>query len=313
MKTLHLFAGAGWGLLADLILGHRPVCAVEIEKYCCDVLRQRAAEGWFPDLHVHEGDARMFDPSPWCGRVDCISAGFPCQDISVAGGGAGIDGEKSGLWSEVVRCAGVIRPRLIFLENSPAITSRGLGRVLGDLAALGYDTEWCVLSASEVGAPHKRERWWLLASNCYGDERQSGGEQYRRRIERGKAAASFNSGGDVVANASVRRLGRENERQGQQQGRTKVERTGEVVADSHCERFQEYYAPAVTNQSRQFTGTLVAERGISWWSAEPDVGRVAHGVASRVDRIKALGNGQVPLQAAMAFTILRERISRWQA
>ena len=80
MRTLHLFAGIGGGLLADLILGHEPVCAVEIDPYCCAVLRDRRGEGWFPDLHVHEGDVRLWDPSPWAGGVDCIAAGFPCQD-----------------------------------------------------------------------------------------------------------------------------------------------------------------------------------------------------------------------------------------
>lgn len=163
MRTMHLFAGAGGGLLADLILGHQPVCAVEWDPYACRVLRERAADGWFPGLYVHEGDVQLFDPSQWTGRVDCIHAGFPCADISVAGSGAGIEGEHSGLWREVVRIAGVVRPGYLFLENSPAITSRGLGTILGDLAALGYDAQWTVLGASDVGAPHIRKRWWCLA------------------------------------------------------------------------------------------------------------------------------------------------------
>ena len=76
MKTLHLFAGAGGGLLSDLILGHEPVCAVEWDKYACSVLRERVADGWFTNMQVYEGDVRLFDPSEYAGRVDCIAAGI---------------------------------------------------------------------------------------------------------------------------------------------------------------------------------------------------------------------------------------------
>lgn len=164
-RTLHLFAGGGGGLYADLILGHTPIAAVEWDPYACAVLRSRAADGWFPGLRVHEGDVRLFDPSEYAGRVDCIHAGFPCQDISPAGRGAGINGKRSGLYREVLRCADVIRPRFLFLENSAAILGRGLGTVLGDLAELGYDAWWTVLAAAEVGAPHARARWWCIAEH----------------------------------------------------------------------------------------------------------------------------------------------------
>jgi len=164
LRTCHLFAGVGGGLLADLILGHKPVVAVEWEPYACQVLRERAAEGWFPDLSVWEGDVRLFDPSEYTGKVDCIHAGFPCQDISVAGNQAGVGTEtRSGLYREVLRIAGIIRPRYLFLENVSAILSNGLGTVLADLAAMGMDARWICLRASDVGAPHGRDRWFLLA------------------------------------------------------------------------------------------------------------------------------------------------------
>jgi len=166
MRTMHLFAGIGGGLLADLILGHEPIVAVEWEPYACKVLRERAAEGWFPNLHVWEGDVRLFDPSEYAGKVDCIHAGFPCQDISVAGKQAGVsEGTRSGLYREVLRIAGIVRPRYLFLENVAAILSNGLGTVLADLAAMGYDSRWICLRASDVGAPHHRDRWWLLADS----------------------------------------------------------------------------------------------------------------------------------------------------
>lgn len=163
MRSLHLFAGAGGGLLADLILGHTPIGAVEIDPYCCDVLRARRADGWFPGLRVHEQDIRLFDPSGYAGRVDLVAGGFPCQDISAAGRGAGITGERSGLWSEFARVLRMVRPRYAFIENSPMLTLRGLGVVLSDLAALGFDAEWQIVSAAQAGAPHIRERIWILA------------------------------------------------------------------------------------------------------------------------------------------------------
>ena len=244
MNTLHLFAGAGGGLLADLILGHNPVGAVEHDKYCCKILRARAEAGWFPNLRVLETDIRMFDPSEFAGRVDCVSAGWPCQDISVAGNGAGIGGEKSGLWSEVVRTVRELRPRFVFLENSPAIVSRGIGVVFGDLAGMGYDARWLVLGASAVGAPHLRARWWCLAQ-----------------------FADF---------ASTRRKKDGNIGNGQKKPM--------LGCDGEIHR-----------------------TGFDWWTVESYLGRVVHGLAHRVDRLRAIGNGQVPLQAAVAWRLLAFR------
>ena len=127
-----------------LILGHTPVVAVEWEPYACRVLRERAIEGWFPELDVWEGDVRDFDPSEYAGRVDCIHAGFPCQDISTAGKQAGVvEGTRSGLYREVLRIAGAIRPDELYLENVAAIKSNGLETVLKDLAVLGMTVGGC--------------------------------------------------------------------------------------------------------------------------------------------------------------------------
>lgn len=97
------------------------------------------------------------------GLVDVVSGGFPCQDISAAGKGAGIDGARSGLWREMHRIINEVRPEFAFLENSPLLVGRGLARILGDLARIGYDAAWCVLGADAVGLPHRRARLWLLA------------------------------------------------------------------------------------------------------------------------------------------------------
>lgn len=164
MNELHLFAGAGGGILGGILCGHTCVCAVEIEPYCRKVLLQRQRDGILPQFPIWD-DVRTFDGKPWRGRVDIVCGGFPCQDISAAGNGAGINGERSGLWSEMRRIIGEIRPRYAFVENSPMLTLRGLGTVLGDLAEMGYDARWGVLGPDILGADHRRARIWILADS----------------------------------------------------------------------------------------------------------------------------------------------------
>lgn len=163
LTELALFAGAGGGVLGGHLLGWRTVCAVEYEPYAAAVLVQRQNDGILPPFLVWD-NVQTFDGNPWRGVVDVISGGFPCQDISAAGKGAGLDGERSGLWSEMARIIREVRPRHVFVENSPMLTSRGLGRVLGDLAKMGFDAKWGVLGADEVGAPHIRKRIWIVAN-----------------------------------------------------------------------------------------------------------------------------------------------------
>lgn len=165
LRTMHLFAGAGGGILADLLLGHQPVCAVEINEYCQQVLSARQADGTFPWFPIF-ADVTKFDGRPWRGVVDVVSGGFPCQDISIAGKGAGIDGERSGLWREMARIIDEVLPRFVFVENSPMLVGRGLAVVLGDLASMGFDARWGVLGASDVGAPHERKRIWIVGFNA---------------------------------------------------------------------------------------------------------------------------------------------------
>jgi DNA (cytosine-5)-methyltransferase 1 len=162
LRTLHLFAGAGGGIFADLLLGHQPVCAVEIDEYCQQVLSARQKDGHLPWFPIFD-DVTQFDGRPWRGLVDIVAGGFPCQDISAAGKGAGIEGERSGLWSEFARVIGEVRPRYAFIENSPMLVVRGLDRVLADLAKMGMSARWGVLGAADVGAPHLREGIWIVA------------------------------------------------------------------------------------------------------------------------------------------------------
>lgn len=164
MNELALFAGAGGGILGGHLLGWRTICAVERDAYAAQVLAQRQNDGALPAFPIWS-DVCSFDGRPWRGIVDVVSGGFPCQDISAAGKGAGINGERSGLWREMARIVGEVRPRYVFVENSPMLVGRGLAMVLSDFAELGYDAEWIRLSALDVGAPHTRDRIWILAAD----------------------------------------------------------------------------------------------------------------------------------------------------
>jgi DNA (cytosine-5)-methyltransferase 1 len=167
VNELALFAGAGGGILGGHLLGWRTVCAVEFDPYARDVLVARQNDGCLPPFPIWD-DVRTFDGRPWRGVVDVVSGGFPCQDISQAGttnGLKGLDGERSGLWSEMRRIIHEVRPRFVLVENSPMLTIRGLGVILGELAALGFDAAWGVFSAADVGARHERERMWIVAES----------------------------------------------------------------------------------------------------------------------------------------------------
>ena len=162
MNELALFAGCGGGVLASHLLGHRIVCAVEIDEYARRILMQRQDDGVLQPFPIWD-DITTFDGRPWRGHVDVISGGFPCQDISAAGKGAGIEGSRSGLWQEMARVVREVRPRYVFVENSPMLVSRGLAVVLGDLAEMGFDAVWGCIRAADIGFAHRRDRVWALA------------------------------------------------------------------------------------------------------------------------------------------------------
>ena len=170
-------------------------------------------------------------------HIDMVYGGFPCQDISLAGAGAGLAGERSRLFHEIARLTSELRPSFVFLENVPAITTRGGQEVVGAFTSLGYDCRWCVISAESVGANHKRERWFFLAH----------------------------------------------------------------ALRSGCKKLN---PTTITNREGHTSGGIDTVWLSNWWETEPAVGRVVDGVPNRVDRIKALGNAVVPLQARKAFEIL---------
>ena len=171
LNYLSLFSGAGGGDLAfqHLLDGFRCVGYIDNESYCQRVIRQRQKDGLLDEAPIY-GDIRTFISEGYAeayqGMVDLIIGGWPCNQISYANiSGEGLCGEHSGLWKEMAEVVRKIRPRYVFLENSPGITIRGLGDVLRDLAKSGYDAEYDCISATISGADHKRERWWLFATN----------------------------------------------------------------------------------------------------------------------------------------------------
>lgn len=311
MNELHLFAGTGGGILGGMLLGHTCVCAVEIEPYCRKVLLQRQRDGMLPKFPIWD-DVRTFDGKPWKGKIDIICGGFPCQDISCAGKGAGIDGERSGLWSEFARIISEVRPRYAFVENSPMLAVRGLGRVLGDLSEIGYDARWRVMGADDVGASHIRKRMWILAHARH----KRGGHSFRQRIEgtceRELEKTEWQSETVEVARPSARReavpdteLFRNGRRKQFEKSQQKEGNTSEALSYPQVPR-----QPSGLNRQAQ----VQFGRSCTWWDRDPadqdgafesQLGRVADGVANRVDRLKAIGNGQVPLVAETAFRLLK--------
>ena len=160
MRVLDLFSGIGGFSLGLERAGFETVAFCEIDKKCHKVLNKH-----WPDVPIFEDvctlTKELLDERGI--TVDVICGGFPCQDISLAGKGAGIEGERSGLWTEYARIISELRPKFVIVENVAALLSRGLDRVLGDLAEIGYDAEWHCIPASAVGAPHRRDRIWILA------------------------------------------------------------------------------------------------------------------------------------------------------
>jgi DNA (cytosine-5)-methyltransferase 1 len=277
VNGISLFAGIG-GLdlgLKMAIPDYRTVCYVEIDRYCQGVLISRMHDGGLDPAPVWD-DITTFDGRPWHGRVDIISGGFPCQDISSAGKGEGIvDGNRSGLWFEYKRIIRDVRPRFAFVENVPRIFSnnrgRDFGRVVGDLAELGYDSEWCCIPASCVGAPFKGERVFILASNVYdrrrGANRDGNGEE---RKDEGLRPSIWVD---------------------------KTRNSGEDVGKIDSGRLRNE-----TSAGAWESGVVVKRRVVN-----PTIRMLAHGIQNRVDRIKCLGNAVVPQQAAKAWEILSER------
>lgn len=258
LRTLSLFAGiGGFDLGLERTGGFETVAFCEIDPFCRKVL----AKHW-PEVPCYE-DVRELTAERLAAdgiAVDVICGGFPCQDISTAGRGAGLAGERSGLWSEIARLVGELAPRFVIVENVSALLSRGLGDVLGDLASLGYDAEWHCIPASALGAHHRRDRVWIIAH------------------PNGEPTGALRSG-----NAEAQPVACDG---------------SEVLADTISERQprqgQSFVAGRkATYLDRQTVDALASGLG-GIWRSEPALGRVAYGIPDRTHRLTALGNAVVP-------------------
>jgi DNA (cytosine-5)-methyltransferase 1 len=274
LNVLDLFSGIGGFSLGleratlegAYIDGFTTTAFCEIEAFPRKVL----AKHW-PDVPCYD-DVRTLTAERLAAdgiAVDVICGGFPCQDLSSAGRRAGIgEGTRSGLYAEVLRLACDLRPRFIILENVAGLLSgpseqpgQWFGRVLGDLASIGYDAEWENIPAAALGAPHRRERVWIVAYPSQVDDAKlecfHGSRQDRQPCEYGA----------VLADAERRAWETFNQ--------------GRILAKPHCEGSAGGLADGSVFGNRQ-------------WDIEPDVGRVADGVPNRAQRLAALGNAVVP-------------------
>jgi DNA (cytosine-5)-methyltransferase 1 len=215
----------------------------------------------------------------------------------------------------MARTIGEVRPQYAFVENSPMLTSRGLGTVLGDLSEMGYDAEWCVLGASNVGARHQRERIWLIAKDTKQSrlfshtehngigwgKQQSKSTSKKRNVANSTSIRSYNKKDKCILESE-----RWNKLQFEQSRNTKNVANSSMPRLSSCN--QPTSRPEQQVLEKQSWGSGNEYGNKDYWEVEPNVGRVVDGLASRVDRLKAIGNGQVPLCAATAWNILKGRI-----
>ena len=259
MKVGSLFSGIGGLELGLEWAGMQTIWQVERDPYALKVLQKH-----WPEVPKHD-DIRRFNAANAAG-VDLVCGGFPCQPHSLAGK-RGASGDERDLWGEMRRVIRDARPRWVVAENVPGLLSsedgRYFGGVLGDLAALGYDASWFVLPAAAVGAPHQRDRVFIVAhADCA--QRQRDG-----RTGRVQAKAQFDGGGEQKHIPNT---------QGQ-----RPQRGGEKDK-MYPESSKKRQGKSIRSNPR------INER----WAVEPDVGRVAHGVPARVDRLRCLGNAVVP-------------------
>jgi DNA (cytosine-5)-methyltransferase 1 len=283
MRVLDLFSGIGGFSLGLERAGFETVAFCEIDKKCHKVLNKH-----WPDVPIFE-DVCTLTKELLDDRgitVDVICGGFPCQDISLAGKGAGIEGERSGLWTEYARIISELRPKFVIVENVAALLSRGLDRVLGDLAEIGYDAEWHCIPASAVGAPHRRDRIWIVAypnkqwdKALRGECPPSKSESFGGRIIRTR------SDGDVEREKSVRGSG---------ENSSNVAYAMREGLEGQLSEFGQAQRPISKTRFTVLGSHGWIPRTDSQWKVEPSVGRVVDGVSGRVDRLQQLGNAVVP-------------------
>lgn len=285
-RVLSLCSGVG-GLDLGLKLARRDastVCYCEIEAYCIQVLVERIKEGWLDDAPIWS-DLKAFDCEPWRGKVDCVIGGYPCQPFSTAGQRRGADDPRH-LWPNIRAIVECLKPSECFFENVAGHLSLGFETVADDLQTMGYKVAAGLFTAEEIGTPHKRERLFIVAKmDNATSSRVLSVQQSRQR--NGIVEAGYNQ----LADSDIERLeGSESVRQ----------RNGIDQLNLHGRR-EIFIFPPLSDETEKWEN--ISE------NLKPAICRVANGMANRVDRLRACGNGVVPLQAAYAYTILSSSFS----
>lgn len=334
MRELSLFTGTGGGILGSKLLGWTTVGYVEKEPYCQKVIRQRIIDGIFDRAPIF-GDIRTFISDGYTRRyrnlVDIITGGFPCQPFSVAGDRLA-ENDPRNMWPETAECLRIIRPGKALFENVTGLLSSGyFDTILSDLHTLGYNVRWGVLSAGELGAPHKRDRLWIFCSDSNNKSRPTKQEREHKGSKESdgcslREVAAPNSNPAIINDwkNSPKQMQRQVQQSGECDIKTDVSNTNKLNDDNTglgTSKISQQQAPTIFNipnstikglereVSESWTGEhdgLFTECG--WWSTEPGVGRVVDGMANRAHRLKAIGNGQVPITMAAAFQALSQGI-----
>jgi DNA (cytosine-5)-methyltransferase 1 len=288
-----LFAGIGGFDLGLERAGMQVKWQVDNEPFAQHILNKH-----WPDVPCYSDirDVRGEEVEP----VDILCGGFPCQDISSAGKKVGIDGARSGLWTEYARLVGELRPRYVIVENVAALRKRGLDRVVGDLAALGYDAEWDCIRAADVGAPHRRDRLWLVAYPNRDGEPPHAQHEETRRLSDAAGRGLSDASGESVRQQPRRRGGESRSSEALTGLDGKAASLADAQGVGQRESTTQTDTVAAGWEARRVFGSgseraTPAQWGAAaWWAVEPDVGRVADGIPARVDRLKGLGNALVP-------------------
>ena len=307
MKHLSLCTGIGGLDLAAEWAGFETVAQCEIDEYASRVLAKNFPG--VPNLHDIRTvtNERLAELGIDRREITVISAGFPCQPYSLAGKGRG-DRDERDLWGEVARVVGEIRPKWFVGENTPGLFARSnqryFRRVLDDLAALGYSVGWGIWGACDVGAPHKRDRVFIMA-HADGERRGANKTSEQRACT---ALDQKGRGNKPCGTDSASRGVSHSNSTGQQEHR--IQRFSSVQSAQVCSHIS--YANGIgelqPQGEQQESGKRACDGRIlwQWWEAEPDVGRVADGVSARVDRLRCLGNAVVPQQAYPIFRAIAD-------
>ena len=306
MRVLDLFSGiGGFALAGQWVWGndHEIVGFCEIDEYCHKVLNKN-----FPGVPIYE-DIQKLNGKDF-NDIDLITGGFPCQDISVAGKGAGIEeGTRSGLWFEMLRIISEVRPRFALIENVPMLTIRGGTRVIADLTKIGYDAEWTIIGADDVGAWHKRKRIWIVAYPQELSNSNSSRHIYRQTkeqsTERGFDALSQSQPSSThdkdVSNSNSR------PRKAQHQERVLGKSNKEGKAERHSNANIQRRREGNTKQRVGGVANGLSDRLDRYWNREPEgIPRVRAGQTKRVQRLKGLGNAIVPQVAYKVMKMIKD-------